>query len=174
MQELISDEGKVEILVAEARSLVRYRPVAVAIIVNKKGEILFVRSAKNPHAWYFPRGGIEVGESAQEGLFREMREELCLRRESLRFVRYLGTDDLDAGPGQGSNHGFTRGKRYFFFLMVYRGPRKKIKVDQREIVGYRWVKEKDIPEILASTREGNKKLAEKYLGLVKFERRIHK
>lgn len=53
--------------------------VVGAIIENSKGEILCALRAENmtlPKKWEFPGGKIEKGESLEEAILREIREEL--------------------------------------------------------------------------------------------------
>ncbi len=55
-------------------------PTAVAIIVNKKGEVLLVRRAFDPSKgkWDIPGGFVDLNESLEEALERELKEELDL------------------------------------------------------------------------------------------------
>lgn len=58
--------------------------VVAAVIVNSEGEILSAqRSAedRHPYKWEFPGGKIEPGESAEDALVRELREELSVESE---------------------------------------------------------------------------------------------
>ncbi|PCH66032.1 MAG: hypothetical protein COC04_00400 [Gammaproteobacteria bacterium] len=53
--------------------------VAVAVIVNDKKEVLLALRAMDQHQgglWEFPGGKVEQGESVNEALIREIREEL--------------------------------------------------------------------------------------------------
>ncbi len=58
--------------------------VSCAVIIRQQNEVLVVqRSAKMsmPLKWEFPGGKIEVGESPEEGLIREIQEELNVQIE---------------------------------------------------------------------------------------------
>ena len=52
------------------------RPVAGAIIVNDRGEILMARSSFGGQGWFFPKGGVDEGEDFLEAARREAREEI--------------------------------------------------------------------------------------------------
>ena len=56
--------------------------VGAAII--SKGKILLVRTEKNPRTWIFPGGKLEEGEKPEEGLVRELHEELPGLRFTIR------------------------------------------------------------------------------------------
>lgn len=61
---------------------------AVAIVI-RNGRFLVIRRSQHvvaPGAYCFPGGGIEPGESDQQALVREMREELGVAVEPLRRV----------------------------------------------------------------------------------------
>jgi mutator protein MutT len=50
-----------------------------AIILNQKKELLLVNHQKNGKSyWLFPGGGIEYGETIEQALKRELREELSI------------------------------------------------------------------------------------------------
>lgn len=57
-----------------------------AAIYNANGEILFVRSHKWSNKWSVPGGKIDLGESAEEALIREIREETSLRIVDIEFL----------------------------------------------------------------------------------------
>lgn len=52
--------------------------VAVSALIHRRGKILLVRRAAPPNSgrWALPGGLVEVGESLEDALEREMREEL--------------------------------------------------------------------------------------------------
>ena len=63
-------------------------PVATvgALIVNVRGEVLMIRTHKWSHRWGIPGGKIRRGETAEDALRREIREETSLEISGIQFV----------------------------------------------------------------------------------------
>lgn len=59
-----------------------YRPNVAGVFVDK-GKVLVGERYDLPGCWQIPQGGIEVGEKAEEAIYREMREELGCDRFSI-------------------------------------------------------------------------------------------
>lgn len=55
------------------------------MIANAKGELLWARRV-GQDAWQFPQGGIQEGESAEQALFRELKEEVGLTEKDVEVV----------------------------------------------------------------------------------------
>lgn len=62
-----------------------YRPNVGIILVNWKNEVFWGKRI-NQHSWQFPQGGIKSGESPEEAMFRELREEVGLSAEHVRIL----------------------------------------------------------------------------------------
>ncbi|MBF0588154.1 MAG: (deoxy)nucleoside triphosphate pyrophosphohydrolase [Magnetococcales bacterium] len=67
--------------------------VSAGLVVHERRVLLGCRGAKGPlqGCWEFPGGKVEPGESPEEALVREMREEVALEVDDLvpwRFVSY--------------------------------------------------------------------------------------
>ncbi len=139
-----------------------YRPVAVGIIKDSLGRILFVQSAKNLNEWYFPQGGIELNERPEPALVREIGEETGILSDQLADLCFKGHEDLDAESTRMDKRGFTKGKRYFFFTVSYSGS-AELKIDTSELHDYRWVSSTGISDVLAKTRNDKKVLMLKFL-----------
>jgi len=153
-------------LAAGAHQKKEYRPVAVAVIQDSCGRYLFVQSVKDLQEWSFPQGGIEVGEDAEEALSRELQEELGIVRSGIARIVYLGNEDMDAESARKDKRGFTRGKRYFFFLVTVQNPSQRFTPQRGEIADYRWVATDEVNQFLATTRATKRLLMLKYLALV--------
>jgi len=61
---------------------------AAAIITNNKGQILFVKRAQEPKKGMLdlPGGFSDHGETAEEAIKREIKEELCLKATSVKYL----------------------------------------------------------------------------------------
>ena len=64
---------------------------AVAAVVLKADQILLIRRAQEPHkgAWSLPGGAVNLGETLQQAVCREVLEETGLLVEPLRIVEAL-------------------------------------------------------------------------------------
>jgi ADP-ribose pyrophosphatase YjhB (NUDIX family) len=69
--------------------IVKYMPIpSVEAIIVRDGKLLFLRRKNSPAKgqWWFPGGRIRRGESIEEALFREVKEETGLIVTKYRFV----------------------------------------------------------------------------------------
>ena len=62
-----------------------YRPNVGIVLCNGKNEVFWGKRVRE-HAWQFPQGGIKNGESPEEAMFRELREEVGLDAEHVRIL----------------------------------------------------------------------------------------
>ena len=62
-----------------------YRPNVGIILLNSKNEVFWGKRIKQ-NAWQFPQGGIKVGESPKEAMYRELTEETGLLSNHVEIV----------------------------------------------------------------------------------------
>jgi NAD+ diphosphatase len=102
-----------------------------ALILNAKGELLFTRRAVNPHKGKLdlPGGFIDPGESAEQALARELKEELSLEIRSLEYVA--------SAPNEYIYSGFT----VFTLDMAFRVIPHSLTgfIPKDDISGYEWI-----------------------------------
>lgn len=126
-----------------------YRPNVSLIVFRKSdGKFLLVHKPRKNHAWQFPQGGIDPGETPEEAGRRELKEE-------------LGTELF--GDFHKSNHllfynfptDYVRDDQYTghkqsYFLVEFTGNDTDIHLDTNELDEFRWVYQNELPEYLES------------------------
>ena len=92
-----------------------YRPNVGIIIANDEGRVLWAKRL-GQDAWQFPQGGIQSGESIEDAMYRELKEEAGLDPDQVEVV--------------GSTRGWLR----------YKLPRRLLRHDNSSFVGQkqRW------------------------------------
>jgi putative (di)nucleoside polyphosphate hydrolase len=96
-----------------------YRPNVGIVLANGKNEVFWGKRIRE-HAWQFPQGGIKRGESPEQAMFRELREEVGLLPQRVRVVgrtrRWLRYDVPDHWVRQ-EWRGHYRGQKQIWFLL---------------------------------------------------------
>ncbi|MEB3767189.1 RNA pyrophosphohydrolase [Acinetobacter sp. MD2] len=62
-----------------------FRPNVGIILANDNGQVLWAKRIGH-NAWQFPQGGIQYGETPEQALFRELKEEIGLSPEHVQIV----------------------------------------------------------------------------------------
>jgi len=105
--------------------------VGSVIIEDPDGNILLVKSPKWHNKWTMPGGHIDPGETIEEALIREAREEigLSLKPEgTIAFGELINSKD------------FHRPAHFIYFDVLCKTSDRKIKLDDQELVEYIWAK----------------------------------
>lgn len=108
-------------------------PTVGALILNRKGEILLVKSHKWKDRYTIAGGHVEVGETLAEALKREIKEEVGLEITDIRFLMVQEAILSEE---------FWEPRHFIFFDFVCRSTGGNPKPDGGEIQSCRWVKPK--------------------------------
>ncbi len=128
-----------------------------AIIFNDEGKVLLAQrgpKARNENGkWEFPGGSVEFGETCEEAIVREIKEELEIDIKVIELVEVV-------------NHILLEEKQHWVSpSFVARHVRGEPKIKEPEkCVGYKWVKISDInfDELSIASQSNYKKFVEKY------------
>lgn len=114
--------------------------VGLGILVNEKGRILITQryDPSNPKIhlkWQLPGGGVEFGETVEEAVVREMKEEVSVDVTLLHHPPIIGMSIWE-----------YPGKKIQCFLIGYmcRADGQRITIGCEETSDYAWIKPDDI------------------------------
>jgi len=104
-------------------------PIVGALIINSHRKILLVKQKKWNGAYCIPGGHIELNESIEEAIKREVLEEVGLL---IRVIQLLGVQD--------GIHplGFHKKKHFIFLDYLCETIETNVKIDNREIQRFFW------------------------------------
>ncbi len=112
--------------------------VGSAIIENSEGKILLVKSPKWKNKWTMPGGHIEAGETINQAILREIKEEVGLTLETEEMIAYgelINSKD------------FHRPAHFIYFNTLCKTDNIIIKLEERELTEYTWVDPKTALEM---------------------------
>jgi putative (di)nucleoside polyphosphate hydrolase len=118
---------------------VKYRLNVAAILRNSAGKILICERIDRAGAWQFPQGGVDDGETLEQALIRELREEISVAAAAYKILSSKGPYFYLFGNGKGVR-GF-QGKEQHYFLADFTGDPSAINVETEhpEFRAIRWV-----------------------------------
>lgn len=121
-----------------------YRLNVGIILVNDAGLVFWGRR-QGHDAWQFPQGGLAVGETALEAMFRELREEIGLDKEDIEILGVTKRWLKYRLPNQYLRHGSTPlviGQKQKWYLLKLVASEQKLRLDlsdSPEFDSWRWI-----------------------------------
>lgn len=122
-----------------------FRPNIGIVLLNSRNEVFWAQRVRD-HAWQFPQGGIDYGESPVQAMYRELHEETGLLPQHVEvlgrtrnWLRYEVPDELIRRRGRGP--GRFRGQKQIWFLLRLVGHDGDIclgATDHAEFEAWRW------------------------------------
>lgn len=115
------------------------------IVMNKKGQLLWARRFGSQNAWQFPQGGVNEDETPVDAMYRELKEELGISKNSVKLIaetkqwlryrlpaRFQRHDDTQRCVGQK--------QKWFLLELIDRDDAVKLDLsDHPEFDKWRWV-----------------------------------
>lgn len=128
-------------------------PAVGALILNDQDEVFLMKSPKWNGQWLVPGGKIEKGDSMEQTVRKEVREETNLE---------VGDIELLEVKDGGNPEDFERDTHFIFLNFVCRKVSGEVELDQREAVEYVWIEpEKALGEL--DLNESSRDFIESYL-----------
>jgi putative (di)nucleoside polyphosphate hydrolase len=117
-----------------------YRPNVAAILSRPDGLILIAERARFKGAWQFPQGGVDDGETMEQALFREVEEEIGVRRDLITIASKRGGYRY-AFPKGRLKYGLYGGQEQTYFLCQFHGKDADIDLNthNREFGRWKWI-----------------------------------
>lgn len=114
------------------------------VLLNQFGKVLVAkrRIPTTAHYWQFPQGGVHRGESLEQAMFRELREELGLERRHVRVLARTSDWMRYRIPKQFRRSKARIGQKQRWYLLQLRGLDARIHLDgsdEPEFSQWQWV-----------------------------------
>lgn len=128
-----------------------YRKGVSAIIKNKNNEFLLLNLNSFEERYFaIPGGGVEEGESLEEAVYREIKEELGISKKSLEIKGKceVPLQFVFKTPKINSKGEEYVGSERYFFGFSFSGEENEIVLQEEEVRIYKWVAFEDLGKYL--------------------------
>lgn len=119
-----------------------YRLNVAAIVLDEQGRILCCERSDRKGAWQLPQGGIEEGETTEEALFRELREEILT--DGVTVLGRLDSPIKYDWPDNLHQNGYVGQEQHYFLVRLNaRGLSEFTGASSEEFGSFVWTGEAD-------------------------------
>ncbi len=132
------------------------RPNVCMLVFNREGKLFLGERAGKGGCWQFPQGGVESQISLEENVFKELGEELGLKRKQIgRLVKLTATHSYDWDKVPGYAKGKWRGQAQTFWLIEFIGEDKNIDLcadEEQELQSWKWCTPEQVRKLAEAKR----------------------
>jgi putative (di)nucleoside polyphosphate hydrolase len=121
--------------------MLKYRPNVAAILQRENGKIWIGERIDQKGAWQFPQGGVDPGESLEEALYREVWEEVGVRKKQLEILQSKGGYRYEYPNGH--KKGAYSGQEQTYYLCRVKKGHVTIATENPEFRSGRWINPED-------------------------------
>ncbi len=134
-----------------------YRKNVVGFIFNNKNQVLLVNKAGESDYWGLPQGGVDNGESNNNAILREVKEETNISSVDIlgkfeNIYKYKWTRNC-------ANTGY-KGQKQTLYILKFNGKDSEIKLSPWELKDWKWV---EIDKLISESNEIRKEAYEIFL-----------
>ncbi len=140
------------------------------VICNRVGQVLWARRI-GQNSWQFPQGGIDQGETPEQAMYRELREELGLNQDDVTLLaqtKYWLKYKLPKRLVHSDTHPVCIGQKQRWFLLLLTQEKEHSiafdRTDDAEFDGWRWVSYwYPIRQVISFKREVYRRVLKEFL-----------
>lgn len=110
-----------------------WRPTFAAALHTPDGKFVVVESANAPGSYGLPQGGAKEGESFEDGIARELGQELGIEKDEITVGDFIGHAQVPWGPERRHRGGFSAGKFLIMKNVLYTGT-EDFRLQESEVI----------------------------------------
>lgn len=119
-----------------------FRQGVQAFIINNDKQVLIVSAVDDHEYWKMPAGGIDPGETSEQAVHREMKEELNIDIEIIKKSKHR--NEFLWPEHAVKKHGYKyKGQQQNIFIVKIK-PNQNIVIKEDEVYEYKWINSNEI------------------------------